>query len=59
MNELAYCTVCTVLYSVQSTIYLEEELVGHVQLVVVAGHQGLDAVPVLGVHPQERATPAP
>jgi len=33
---------------------LEEELLLEVHEVVVAGDQGLDPVPVLGVHPQKR-----
>ena len=36
---------------------LHEELVGEVVLVEVAGHERLDALPVLGSHPEEGGTP--
>ena len=36
---------------------LHEELVGEVVVVQVAGHKGLDALPVLGSHPEEGSPP--
>jgi hypothetical protein len=38
--------------------YLKEELFAEVLLVVVAGDEGLDAVPVQRVDPEESAAPA-